>query len=58
MTQPCKNFKTCKGLAHDRHAKHCAKCWKQLLELQRMKTPLKDIRVAEGGDIEFEFENG
>lgn len=57
MSQPCKNFKVCRGYAYDRHAKHCAKCWKRIIDLQRMKTPLKDIRMAESGHIEFEFEN-
>jgi len=43
MTQPCRNFKHCKGYAYDRNAKYCPRCWKRILEIQGMKTPLESL---------------
>ena len=54
MTQPCKNFKVCRGYAHDRKSKLCPKCWKKNLELMRLKNPLKSISHDEK-NIHFEF---
>ena len=54
MTQPCKNFKNCRGYAFDRKAKLCSKCWKKYLDLLKVNKGLKDVDF-DGKNITFEF---
>ena len=43
MTQPCRNFKECRGYAHDRKAKYCSKCWKKKLEVLAWKHGVENV---------------
>ena len=43
MTQPCKNFKTCRGYAKDRHAKLCPKCWTKKIDAISLTKPIKNV---------------
>ncbi len=43
MTQPCKNFKECRGYAKDRFAKLCPKCWTKKIDNLMITNPLEDV---------------